>query len=205
MRAGVTALLPVALAVGACGLGHAGTISGAPVASSGADASPDGPCPAARPSAGTACPDSFAGLCEYGADPDYICNSSLECRGGLWTSTPPASTNAAGAACPTPRDSACPASIADITNGAACGVAMTCGYADGICDCIVPPLMPQDVPRSWFCDRADIACPSPRPRVGSACETDGQTCDYGACSIAEGLVLGCTDGTWQPTTMACPL
>ena len=57
----------------------------------------------------------------------------------------------------------------------------------------------------WCCPDAPSGtsgCPSPRPRLGSACTSEGTLCDYGGCS--GNVTLQCTGGTWQPTTIGCP-
>jgi hypothetical protein len=57
----------------------------------------------------------------------------------------------------------------------------------------------------WCCPDAPSAvgtCPSPRPRLGTPCTTEGSVCDYGGCS--GNVTLKCDGGTWQPTTIACP-
>jgi hypothetical protein len=208
MRAALPFALLAALATGACGLGRSdvGGESAGPDASSPATdaAPPGGPCPADQPVGGSPCPVSFAGLCEYGTDPDYICNQSVNCTGGAWTLVPPPAVAGSGATCPTARDATCPGSRSQITGGQSCGPQMTCGYPDGVCDCTPPPIIESldAAALTWSCD---TTFPNVRPHLGSACATEGATVDYGACQIPEGVVLECTAGTWQPSTMLCPL
>ena len=69
---------------------------------------------------------------------------------------------------------------------------------------MIPPL-PAVGSLTWFCNTADTNCPSVRPRVGDSCTSGGQTCNYGACTLPQGVALQCEGGTWQPTDVPCPL
>ena len=46
-------------------------------------------------------------------------------------------------------------------------------------------------------------CPEPRPRIGSSCTQPGLSCDYGSCT--GGVLLQCTDGSWQMVDTPCPI
>jgi hypothetical protein len=198
---------PVMLALctlAGCGLQHSQETDGAPDGSAGVDGAAATACPAAQPTPGDPCSTSLDGLsCEFGTDPDLACNALLECSGGRWVVSTLA-TNAQEPGCPTARDPSCPASESQVPRGQSCSAAMTCGYADGICDCMIPPL-PAVGSLTWFCNAADTTCPSVRPRVGDSCTSGGQTCNYGACTLPQGVALQCDGGTWQPTDIPCPL
>jgi hypothetical protein len=191
--------------VGACGLGHSDVAAILSDGSTGGgDASPAIGCPLTVPAA-TACPESFTGECEYGSDPNYRCNQILACTRGTWTPVAFSYPSDGAPTCPTPRDSQCPATEADVSNGGSCTTPMTCGYATGVCDCAEPELPTTGTGVTWACDDADVTCPQVRPSLGETCATGGQTCNYGACTIPEGVALECMGGTWQVTNVACPL
>ncbi len=179
---------------------RSGSSSGGSGASSGSVSGPPGPCPTGEPPVGLLC--SPNGLeCEYGSNPDLACNSLFECEKSVWTNA-----NGTGANCPI---NSCPLTYDRITPGGHCDPAgSSCGYPAGTCSCGSegPPMISLDgsfAGATWHCTAATAACPSPRPRLGTTCPTDGQFCDYGAC--AGGIATQCTAGTWQETYTACPL
>ncbi|MGH7295459.1 MAG: hypothetical protein ACRELB_11025, partial [Polyangiaceae bacterium] len=162
-------------------------------------------CPASAPSAGAAC--ASVGLeCEYGNDLNVDCDTIARCDSTGWTLTPPAAQG-----CPTPAPGTdCPGSYAAVPQQATCSTAATCAYPEGTCSCEVycGPQYPVGhpceggTPMTWQCTGAPQGCPAARPRVGSACSTDGQSCDYGDCN-AIGVV--CRDGTWHTQMNGCPV
>jgi hypothetical protein len=162
-------------------------------------------CPPVAPNAKTSC--SVAGLqCEYGTDPDLSCDDLATCSSGSWQST----EGTAAQACPTPpATGACPATYAAAESAGTCSASgLACGYTQGRCDCAVATGGPPSVgtkPTRWLCDDPGTSCPMPRPRVGSACTQSGLTCNYGACSIPDGVGLQCTGGLWQVSPVACAL
>jgi hypothetical protein len=157
---------------------------------------PPASCPTDPPTAGASCTDN--GLeCEYGTNPNVECNKTFTCAGSLWTSpssTPP---------CP-PADDCPPAYITSGKNEQ-CSMSdedLTCSYAQGTCICSEGSL-PEVGGPYWNCIPATSSCPSPRPRLGSACSDEGTQCDYGACE--GGIAIECKDGVWQQNNMvACP-
>src|SRR5580658_370205 len=176
-----------------------GSSSGGSGASSGSVSGPPGPCPTGEPPAGLLCaPDGLE--CEYGSNPDLACNSLAECEKSVWSYL-----NGTGANCPI---NSCPLTYDRITEGGHCEPAgSSCGYPAGTCSCgseglIISSLDGSVVGPTWHCVAATPACPSPRPRLGTTCPTDGQFCDYGAC--AGGIAIQCTAGTWQEAFTACP-
>ena len=184
------------------GSGSGGSGSGSSSGGPGA-----GPCPATAPVANSTCAVSLAGVgCEYGDDVDLSCNTVMTCSQGVWT---PA-TLGTEQTCPTPAATgACPATYAAAQTAGACTQSgLACGYADGRCDCAQPTGGPPAVGKSntrWLCDDPGTGCPTPRPHLGSSCATSGQACDYGACSIPDGITLTCTNGSWQTSPTACAL
>jgi hypothetical protein len=40
--------------------------------------------------------------------------------------------------------------------------------------------------------------------LGTACKTEGQTCDYGACTVPGGVYEQCIDGSWAIPQVGCP-
>jgi hypothetical protein len=178
---------------------RSGSSSGGSGASGGSDAGTSDTCPTAAPPAGSACPKD--GLeCEYGSSPEEACNKVADCTTGAWAYT--AST---GDSCVT---SSCPVTYDRITDGAHCDSAgATCAYPAGTCTCgsSGPLLVSIDGSvggPTWHCQPATVACPSPRPDIGTPC-SGVQSCNYGAC--AGGIALECTDGIWQQTFTPCPL
>jgi hypothetical protein len=183
---------------------------GASSGSSGGTSSGAGPgssaCPSVAPNAKTSC--SAAGLqCEYGSDPDLSCDDLATCSGGSWQSA----GGTAVQTCPTPAATgSCPATYAAAEGAGSCSTSGTaCGYPQGRCDCAVATGGPPTVgtkPTHWLCDDPGTAsCPTPRPRVGATCTQSGLTCNYGACSIPDGVGLACTGGLWQVSPVACAL
>jgi hypothetical protein len=193
---------------GGSGSGSSGGSGSSSGGSSSGGGPGSGPCPATLPStvlSGNPCPSSLTGVsCEYGSDPDVSCNAVVTCN-GTWAGT----GNNAAQTCPTPpATGACPASYAAAQSAGACTQdGLVCGYPQGRCDCARPtggPPIVGGLGTRWLCDDAPSGCPSPRPHVGAACSASGpQSCDYGACTIADGVTLACTNGTWQSTPTAC--
>jgi hypothetical protein len=151
-------------------------------------------CPATTPSGGTACP--VPGMeCEYGDDPNPECNDIETCdSNGLWSYPAPVP------ACP---PGTCPATYAQVPQGQGCTPeGLDCAYAEGQCNCAptVPVSGPDPV---WQCSMPAAGCPEPRPRIGSSCTQPGLSCDYGSCT--GGVLLQCTDGSWQMVDTPCPI
>jgi hypothetical protein len=158
-------------------------------------------CPALPPSGNMTC--SPAGLeCEYGANPNVDCNELYKCLAAGWTLASPKESCPPLSACPTNYDSIssgkvmCLAADAPPTGGD-----LTCVYPKGTCICSNGSLPVSDGPY-WTCIDATAKCPADRPRLGSACSDEGQSCDYGACE--GGIAIACMDGYWQETYSTCP-
>ena len=163
-------------------------------------------CPATAPTAGAAC-TSVGVECEYGNDLNVDCETIARCDASGWTITPPASAPT----CPTPAPGAsCPASYSAVPQQSTCSTAATCAYPQGTCSCEVycGPQYPvghaceAGTPMTWECTGAVQGCPATRPRVGTACSTAGQACDYGDCNTI-GVV--CQSGTWHTQMNGCPV
>jgi hypothetical protein len=171
---------------------------GSPDTGSNDTGSPDsGPtfCPAKPPTKGGKCsPDGIE--CEYGSNPNADCNELFDCTGSGWTNATPK------LACAPQSD--CPASYASITGHKTCPASeldLTCAYPLGTCICSDGELPVSGGP-FWNCVPATATCPSPRPKLGSACTEDGTTCDYGACE--GGTAIECKAGYWQMAEFGCP-
>jgi hypothetical protein len=183
------------------GLACGGTTAGGD-GGSGGDGSSGGGCPASFPSDGTTC--SQTGLeCEYPGTAQF-CSRLTSCHGTF--------THSDGV-CGMPPGGMCPATKAQVMVGQACNAAITCDYPDGRCGCVFPagPVALDGGGLTWKCTVAPASCPTERPLLGTACSTEGQTCDYGACSLGGNggmysapLVRRCTGGVWVRTAVPCP-
>jgi hypothetical protein len=145
-------------------------------------------CSASPPEAGTPCavPDE---ACEYGTSWSLECNLVLRCMQGIWRE------EFSGAPCPRlDAGSGCPATWqqANAVDAAACP-ATDCQYPEGYCECGAACGHGGEQP--WQCTPATSDCPSPRPRLGSAC-TGSASCAYGWSCVC-GQQQGCVDGVWQ--------
>jgi hypothetical protein len=131
--------------------------------------------------------------CEYGTSPDPSCNQLFECLNGTWASGGP------GGICPA---GTCPTHFVDVPQGQVCiPSGLDCAYQEGECNCTFSSPAGTGTMPTWHCFRPQ-GCPEPRPRLGSACTQEGQSCDYGACS--GGIAETCMGGYWQWMMTACP-
>jgi len=159
-----------------------------------------GPCPASPPTPGSACTREDL-QCEYGTSQYVGCDILVQCTSGQWQ------TQTFGDTCPGgPNPPECPPTMASVPSGSACGSqTITCHYDLGQCTCgflFGPPPPPLDgggPGYTWTCDDPGPGCPQPRPRVGSACTQDGQSCMYETCSYGQ----QCTGGVWQAEPVGC--
>jgi hypothetical protein len=171
-----------------------------------ATACPVAPCPSSVPDAGTPC--SSAIECEYGDDPQMVCNVTATCEpDGRWSVQ--ASLPSSGR-CPTTLPGSCPPTFAvalAMDGGSACSSAFECHYPEGACRCAASgsPVTPY----SWQCS-APVApgCPPTRPRLGTACpvhpggsfDASGVSCVYGICADS----VYCDCGIWDMQLCAFP-
>ena len=187
--------------VGDGGLGDSGT--GSPDAGrdsptgTGSDAPSGEGCPTSPPSQGASCPDT--GLeCEYGSNPNLSCDELIVCTASGWMD------QATGTTCAPESD--CPAKyLGSMTQSQPCPAAeedLTCAYPQGTCICSEGSL-PEVGGPFWICIATTPTCPSPRPRLGTACSDPGTQCDYGSCE--GGTAIQCASGVWQENNrVACP-
>jgi hypothetical protein len=165
-----------------------------------------GACPASAPPIGSACTLPEPEQCEYGGSWWLGCNAILRCTQGAWQKAPP------GQAC-TQQDAggACPATFAE-ASGTDAGLGMCpapgCQYPDGYCECLVGcggggAIREPRIAGHWYCAAATPQCPTPRPDLGTSCDSDA-SCQYGtACGCGEELF--CTGGVWQGYSLPpCP-
>jgi hypothetical protein len=167
---------------------------------------PFAPCSATRPDAGSPC-TTEGELCEYGADFFIACDRVFVCGNGVWRPL----NQGLCTAFPDGGDASCPAtwSAANALVDAGVCPALDCEYAEGTCACLSYCGSAGQAPKqpltggAWECKSAVAACPSPRPRVGTACDTDAG-CDYGwPCGC--GTQQGCVQGVWRGgATPVCP-
>jgi hypothetical protein len=163
-----------------------------------------GPCPAAAPHGGSSCDHDML-ECEYGSALVPGCDTVATCKSGLWAVEAPAS----GSQCPVTRPSGCPASFAEASLAGHCEPLGTiCDYPTGRCACTVgagPIPIDASAAARWRCQEPGPNCPKPRPPLGSACASDGLSCDYGSCTVPEGSAETCADGVWRTMAFACAL
>jgi hypothetical protein len=187
-----------AMVAAACG----GRVDGGlPDAGGGGDGGP-GPspiCPAQAPAENTSCGHEGA-QCEYGTNTDYLCNTLAVCSGGRWL------YEKGFADCSTGLAPGCAPDSSSVPRGEACDPLGTrCNYPDVVCQCAYPN-GPATMSPLWECESPGPGCPIPRPRIGSACDVPADvTCDYGSCTVTDGVLLGCQDGAWVQQSVACAL
>ena len=118
---------------------------------------------------------------------------------------PPDAGTSARLTSASPRRAACPATLAELPDGAACADGTSCTYGATRCACalrarcsgVAPrPDEPPPVAR-WQCTepRTD-GCPNVQPALGSRCTGPSAGCAYGSCSK---VVFECVGGAWAQT------
>jgi hypothetical protein len=210
MKSIFVVLIPV-LAIAACGGSVVNGVNNGGDGGTGSDAGGgDGgfitSCPNTEPSPGTSCaPEGID--CEYGTSNGSCNNPDIQCTNGEWKLPPPTP----GPACL--PSNACPTSHSSIVVGQDCGAEeLECNYpGQGRCTCATkgfggPPLADPDggpIPNVWECEQPTSGCAVDRPRLGSACTTEGQSCTYGGCDMPDSVSIGCTNGVWVNEPFAC--
>jgi hypothetical protein len=153
-------------------------------------------CPQVQPSPGDGC-SSEGLLCEWGSNPVPGCDPQATCTGGSWQFA------TMGMQCSVGSDPSCPATFADVPQGTSCTTNhATCDYPEGRCVCGYE--LPA-INQTWQCQQPAPGCPMPRPRLGTACAQEGQSCDYGSCTSVGGNIEQCTAGVWVTSLVACGL
>ncbi len=185
-----------------------------------ADASPDRTCPPISPSEGEAC-DTPGLWCEFGGGAHQRCATRALCTkkagtGGKieWA------TFGADFPC-APNVAACPPSFGAASDASCPVTTGSCDYSAGRCTCgecgdTDGGRLFQWRCRAWddvapFLDDGGLAtapagCPADRPRLGTACASEGFVCGYDACyGVSLGPYLTCTEGEWSvgPQTDLC--
>jgi len=182
------------LVLAACG----GTVATTDDGGTNNDAAASKACPGTPPTAGGTCSAS-KGMekCEYGTNPDPSCNQVFACPAGTWVD------QTTGTLCPSQQS--CPSSFASVPVSQDCSNfnTLSCAYPEGECICTQSPNGLISQTPVWACFAAQSGCPQPRPDIGTACTTQGASCNYGACS--GGVQLVCNGQTWQESlTVICP-
>ena len=199
--------------------------------SSGGGTSTNNPaCPDTDPGDRNACSKDGL-LCEYGGDFNPLCNIVRLCSGTRWGTT---TTYANRPECPStppavqPNPSECAATRATVPAFEACTKAAdaagtTCSYEGASCTCgsfcRSYPVSQRDCDAdagitenccdrskvTWNCFDGPAFCKTPRPRVGSACTTEGASCaltEPGECGQP---ILRCDKGVWNVPNVGCPI
>jgi hypothetical protein len=143
-------------------------------------------CPASAPAESSSCTHNNL-YCEYG------CGNVLVCA-GTWGSIV---VSGASPFCQDGGNSpGCPPAISSVdVDGGGCTDPSggACVYSTGICECFGPyGGTPYDAGSSWWCGPGP-GCPMPRPRIGSPCSSEGQSCAYAEYGSTE----TCMGGSWQ--------
>ena len=210
MKRILLALIPV-FAVAACGgsvVGTGGNGGGDQSGDGGGGGNGDGGgratgCPTTEPTSGACCPNGLA--CEYGTS-NGICESGfIDCENGRWVEPP----IVPGPACL--PSTGCPASESDVQVGTECGDQdLECNFPTGRCTCSQQQGGPIQVnpdggllPREWRCETPSDGCAAQRPRIGSDCSQEGQTCNYGGCEMPDSVEIQCVSGRWASEPYAC--
>jgi hypothetical protein len=174
---------------------------------------PFAPCSPTPPEAGTPC--AVPGeQCEYGGGFLLQCNPVLSCYGGVWTS--PVGNGCALDPFADAGDAGCPATWSESNGFVGSGTcpALDCEYPEGYCACqnycsgAGQAPTPRQRPRrtvsgAWACKASVPPCTTPRPLLGTPCDTDA-ACDYGwPCGCGERQ--SCVQGVWQGAPIpVCP-
>ena len=194
-------LLPIVLGCG--GSTNVGSNGGADGGNGDAGTS-SAACPASIPAGGAACPQRQL-ECEYGNAPGASgCNTYVQCGPSGWGVVPTPSPPAWCGGLP----SSCPSTRAGVTEGSACTSDGTrCDYADGTCACSVPegPVQIDGGGATWHCTHPTTGCPAVAPRAGTPCSQPDLSCDYGQCTLPNGVSFLCAGGAWAAEEGACPL
>jgi hypothetical protein len=155
-------------------------------------------CPQAPPIGGTAC--TGVGLCEWGTSHWPQCDVLWRCDGSVWVLDDHSSE------CPSQADAGCVATDAGLSG--VCPSVGWCETPSEECFCTTgcggPPPMPTGSLAWWCAAPAEPNCPSPRPRFGDACTSEGQNCSYELC--CGGAAMTCTGGRWtgDVAMFGCP-
>ena len=181
-------------------------------------------CPAALPPQETPCKRNEL-LCEYGDDYNPLCNTVVVCSSGRWAS--PIHFGGGAPKCPSqpptvpPNPSDCAASPNAFPAGT-CSSSSTCNYDGASCTCGVHcsnfPIRQRDCSPdagvttsccdtskvTWGCFSGPRYCATPRPRIGTACTVEGDSCAVDAPVECGQTVLACSKGVWDLTNASCP-
>jgi hypothetical protein len=161
-----------------------------------------GPCPKTEPNEGDPC--DLDQQCEYGDYNLVECNRLYFCSLGHFEKRKYDDMSV----CATPLPSGCPPMHASATSGGACASdGLRCVYLEGECDCRRG---------AWHCfpDNPQLGlvhCSSPRPRIGSQCDTKTNVaCQYeDICTAGTNCMQGCEAEScsrcnqWQMTPYRC--
>jgi hypothetical protein len=186
------------------GLGADGGLEASSDGGSHDDGAPGSACPSAIPANGAACtPQGLS--CEYGGVGDHLlCSTIAVCQqnsGGamVWFVSPPA---AGCIASPADNPLGCPPSFTTIPTGASCPrePARQCVFAEGVCGCTPCASSTGTMTNEWLCESwpTPSGCPAARPRLGTACTQEGQSCMYpSVCEVNDGEpAMICQNGLW---------
>jgi hypothetical protein len=209
MKTFFVVLIPM-LGIAACGGSVVDGVNNGGDAGGGSDGGTTGDggissgCPATEPTSGACAPNGLH--CEYGTSNGACENPSIDCQAGQWTEPPPVP----GPACL--PSTGCPSDESQVQVGADCGDQdLECNFPTGRCTCAeqgyggLQPYNPDGgpIPKVWECEQPANGCSATRPRLGSSCSQEGQSCMYGNCDMPDSIGIQCTSGVWVNAPYAC--
>jgi hypothetical protein len=167
-----------------------------------------GDCPTSVPTADATCATPVT--CEYGGNAFAMCTTLAICNAyyltwQLYPPDPGCGINSAS----------CPVTFDSLKSGVLCPLADAgdiCIYGEGACGCPLGCVLEAGGGAwEWQCRSWSNppGCPTPRPLMHTACDTDGQVCISDGCcgAVMVGYDEICKDGVWQLTGnggCACP-
>jgi hypothetical protein len=178
-------------------------------------------CPDAPPAVESACVTNDL-TCEYGDDFNPECNLLLHCSSGRWGKAyspggPSGDTCPSGGPPNDPPPTSSPDCPATQPSGP-CSGKLSCHYGSDLsteCDCgpvcsSYPVAYCQDAGIDWRCGptpKNTTICSVPRPRIGTPCSTDGETCRVGKAhgEACEESSIACRGGQWSTNNYGCPV
>jgi hypothetical protein len=167
-------------------------------------------CPSTIPAGASTC--AVPALeCEYGNDSRPWCRDLARCtltstasKESLWNVGKQNGVYTNGGGCNTPAP-ACP--VAQPATDDTCTEPSYCTFAATSCVCYDRNAgcgACDNTNFRWTCSPLPAApCPATPPSLGSACATDGASCQYGKCGALAATTVACASGAWKRSNAPC--